>query len=183
MGFIQFTSCSVLEQAQEVQRFIQCDFKLDNIQVLEFGGVKISEVKNIDEIGFLTMMSLGNQIMNGSLPARISIGLKATNTNPATASIAGLGWKILMKEQDFLAGEINNSVVVQPNSSTVFPVAIDLDLYKLMESESLPAMLNFVFAENKAEELKKMGVGIKIKPYYKVGGEIQKYPGYLNINL
>ena len=39
-------SCSILEQAQEYERFIQCDFKLANIQVLEISGVDISSLNN-----------------------------------------------------------------------------------------------------------------------------------------
>jgi len=178
-----FSSCSVLEQAQNIQRFIECEFTLDNIHVVEIGGIKVSSLKSPDDIGFLGMMSLTNQLINGSLPARISIELKASNNNSSMASIAGMEWKILMKEEDFLAGEINDYIEVQPNSSTVFPVHVDLDILQLFQSETLPQLLNFVFSDNKAEELKKMSVGIQIKPYYRVGSVIQKYPGYLNIDF
>ena len=182
-AILLFSSCSVLEQAQNVQRFIECEFTLDNIHVVEIGGIKVSALKSPDDIGFLGMMSLTNQLFSGSLPAKLTIDLKASNNNSSMASIAGMEWKILMKEEDFLAGEINELIEVQPNSSTVFPVHVNLDILQLFQSETLPQLLNFVFSDNKAEELKKMGVGVQIKPYYRVGSVIQKYPGYLNINF
>jgi len=178
-----FSSCSVLEQAQNVQRFIECEFTLDNIHVVEIGDIKVSTLKSPDDIGFLGMMSLTNQLFSGSLPAKLTIDLKASNNNSSMASITGMEWKILMKEEDFLAGEINDIIEVQPYSSTVFPVHVNLDILQLFQSETLPQLLNFVFSDNKAEELKNMGVGVQIKPYYRVGSVIQKYPGYLNINF
>lgn len=180
---VHMSSCSVLEQAQEVQRFIQCDFSLANIQVLEVGGIQISTIKSPEDIGFLSMMSLGQQVMNNSLPAKLSIGLKATNNNTSTASVTGMEWKLLLKDQDYLGGEINDEVEILANSSSVFPVNVNVDLFTIFEKESLQQMLGFAFSENKAEELKNMGVGIKIKPFYKVGSDIQKYPGWLSISL
>ena len=176
-----FSGCTVLEQAQNAQRFAECEFTLDNIHVVDIGGIQVSTLNSPDDIGFLSMMSLTNQLINGSLPARITIDLKAANHNSLVASIAGMEWKILMKEEDFLSGEINDLIEVEPFSSTVFPVHIDLDILQLFQSETLPQILNFIFSDNKTEELKNMGVGIQIKPYYKVGSVIQKYPGYLNI--
>lgn len=170
-----------MEQAQNAQRFAECEFTLDNIHVVDIGGIQVSTLNSPDDIGFLSMMSLTNQLINGSLPARITIDLKAANHNSLVASIAGMEWKILMKEEDFLSGEINDLIEVEPFSSTVFPVHIDLDILQLFQSETLPQILNFIFSDNKTEELKNMGVGIQIKPYYKVGSVIQKYPGYLNI--
>lgn len=182
-GLLHLSSCSVLEQAQEVQRFIQCDFALEKIQVLEVGGLQVANLKSPEDIGFLNMMSLTNQVLNGTLPAKISIGIRASNNNTATASVAGFEWKLLMKGENYLNGEIDRSVEVLPQSTAVFPVNVEMDLFKVLQRESVSTLLNFVFSENKAQELKNMGIGLKIKPYYKVGAEIQKYPGYLEIEF
>lgn len=183
VGVVHLTSCSILEQAQETQRFVQCDFSLANIEVIEVGGLNIQNLQNPEEIGFLSMMSLTQQVINGSLPVNLNIGIRAKNNNVAAASITGMDWKLLLNNEDFLGGVLDKVVKIQPNSSSVFPVNVNLDLFTIFKSQNLQQLLNFAFSDNKAQELKNMGVGVKIKPHYLVGSEVQKLPAWLSIQL
>ena len=175
------SSCSILEQAQEYERFIQCDFKLANIKVLEISGVDISSATNKGDLGMMDMISITQQIFSGEFPAKLSIGLKATNNDFQKAAIAGLDWKIIMEQQEVLAGMVDQQVVIEPQSTTTFPVILEVDLIKLLRSESLPRIMAFAFGQNQFEEISKLGAEIKIKPYYNTKSGIKKYPGYLTI--
>ena len=97
IGLLNFSSCEVLEQAQQYGRFMQCDFSLNNIEILEVGGVNISALKKPEELGMITILGLTNQVMNGSLPAKIRVNLNAKNNNAEKASIAGLDWQLMLK--------------------------------------------------------------------------------------
>lgn len=177
------SSCSILEQAQEYERFIQCEFSLNSIEILEVGGVEVSAFEKPSEIGMLTMMSLTQQLLSGTMPAKMSISLNAKNNNAAKASIMGMDWQLFVKENQLLNGEVNRYVEVQPGSVTVFPITTTIDILKIIESKSLDQVLNFVFSNNKEKELGELGLAVKIRPHYKVGSEIRKSPAYLTISL
>jgi hypothetical protein len=179
---IHLNSCEVLDQLHEYERFIQCSFTLQNIRVLEISGIDISSLDKRSDLGFTEMMTITQALLSGSFPAKISVDLKATNNNSEKAGIAGMDWKILMKEEEMLSGMVDRAVEILPQSSTDFPVKMEVDLISLLQSESLPKIMAFVFGEKKREDLREIGVGIKIKPYYKSGSEIKKYPGYISIN-
>lgn len=178
---LTFSSCNILEQAQEYERFIQCNFSLSNIEVLEISGVDISSLSSKGDIGMMDMMNITKQLFSSNFPAKLSIDLKASNKDIQQASIAGLDWKILMDGEELASGLVDQEVLVKPQSSTTFPVIVQVDLMRLLRSESLGKIMAFAFGENQYEEISKLGAEINIKPYYKTKSGIKKYPGYLTI--
>jgi hypothetical protein len=174
-------SCSVLEQAQEYERFIQCDFSIATVDVKEIAGIAIDDLESPDDLGIGQMMMITQQLFAGSFPAKIEIGLKAANHNSEQASVAGLEWIAMLKEEELLSGYVEDEVIVPPNGNTVFPVIAEVDLMNLLQSDSFRDIGDFVFSGDKKAELRDLGASLKIKPYYEVGGNIQKYPGYLTI--
>lgn len=177
------SSCSLLEQSQEYERFIQCDFSLHSVEIIEVGGVDMSAIERPADIGMLQVMSLTQQLMSGSLPAKMEIKLNAKNSNNEKASIMGLDWQLMLEGNELLNGEIDRYVEVSPQSATVFPVTTTVDLLKIIETKSLDQLLNFVLSENKESKLGELGVAIKIRPHYRAGSQTMKYPSWLTIRL
>lgn len=175
-------SCTVLDQAQEYQRFIQCDFSLYTVRVLDVNGIDVMNISKPEDIPFLQLMSLSQTVMSGSLPATISVEFNAKNNQAEKASISGVQWRIMLKEKEFLSGMLDKSVEVHGNSQTVFPVKTDIDILKLAQSKSLNQVWDLVFATDKKKALQEMGVSFQIKPMYKVAGEVFEYPGFIAIN-
>lgn len=174
-------SCSVLDQAQEYQRFAQCDFSLKTVKVLDVNGIDVQKISKPEDIPMLQLMSLSQAVMSGSLPAVISIDLNARNNNTQKASISGMKWKIMLKENEFLSGVLDQSVEVQGNSQTEFPVKTNIDILKLAQSNSLNQVWDLVFADDKLNALREMGVSFQLKPMYKVGGEVIEHSSYIVI--
>jgi hypothetical protein len=174
-------SCSVLEQAKEYERFINCKFSFYAIDVKEIAGISIEEFDNPEDLGLGQMMTITQMLFSGRLPAKIEITLKAENNAGEKAAIAGLDWMAMLKEEELLSGYVEHAVEVPANASVTFPVITDIDLMRLLQSESFQDIGAFVFGDKKKEELRKLGASLKIKPYYKVGSTIKKYPGYITI--
>ncbi len=177
-----FQSCSVLEQTKEYERFIECKFSVSAVEVKEIAGISMENLDNLDDLGIAQMMTITQRLFTGELPAKIEIGLRATNNNPKQASISGMEWITMLKEEELLSGYIQDEVVVPPGSSTTFTVVANLDLMRLLKSESFQDIAGFVFSNDKKAEMRKIGASLRIKPYYKVGSNIHKYPGYLTIH-
>jgi hypothetical protein len=182
ISIIFFTSsCDVLNQLGEVTRFAECEFTISDVQIINLGGIDISEYKTASDFGFTEMLILGQQLLKGELPSEISIKIKAVNNQTSKAAISGLQWQLLMKNEQYGSGKMNDYVEVLPSQSTVFPVVVNFDFLKLLQSESLQSIIDLALDIENKEKLKKLDILLKVKPYYKSGNSIKEYPGYLNI--
>ena len=178
---ITVTSCDVFNQMNEVKQFVSCEFSVNSVQINNLGGFDISKYDDIRDVGFMEMLSLGQQLVGGKLPANLSVDIRAKNNNSSKAAISGLDWQLFMKNEQYGSGKFNQYVEVYPGQTTDFTVNIDFDLLKLLVSEDLQAILDLVMDMDNEEKLKKLDLMLKIKPYYKSGSTIKEYPGYLNI--
>jgi LEA14-like dessication related protein len=127
------------------------------------------------------MMSLAQQVMAGSLPTTLSVGIKATNNQSRAAGISVLGWELYMKDQKYGAGMINDAVSISPNSSTVFPVSVEFDILNIVTSSNIQQILDIVFDVDNKDKLNELELSLQLKPYYKVGTQVQEYPGIITI--
>jgi len=171
----------MLEQMSEINRFAQCDFSVNSVQIVDLGGVNVKKYSSASDIDFMEMLSLGQQLITGELPATLTVDIKATNNQMSKASISGLEWQLFMKNENYGAGKLNRYVEVLPGSTTVFPVNVKFDLMKLLASENLQSIIDLVFDIENKEKLQKLDIMLKVKPYYKAGDKIKEYPGYLTI--
>ncbi|NQU35706.1 MAG: hypothetical protein HQ521_20960 [Bacteroidetes bacterium] len=178
---VMFTSCDILEQMNEVKQFANCDFSVKSVQINKLGGFDFSSYKSIRDIGFTQLISLGQQLVSGNLPANLSVEILAKNNKSSKAAISGLDWQLTMKNENYGNGKLNQYVEVLPGQSTDFTVNVSFDLHKLLVSENLQAILDLVMDMDNKEKLQKLDIMLKVKPYYKSGNTIREYPGYLTI--
>ncbi len=178
---ITVTSCDVVNQVGEVDRFAQCDFSINNVQITQLGNLYMAKYNSVSDFGFQEMLSLGQQLLTGELSAKLSVEIEAVNNQSAKAGISGLQWRLLMKNEEYGHGKINDYVEVLPGKSTNFTVGLNFDILKLLASENLQSILDLVFDIENEKKLKKLDIMLKVKPYYKYGDIIREYPGYLTI--
>ena len=171
----------MLEQINEAKQFAECDFMINNVQIIKLGKTDVTEYTRASDIGFTEMLLLGQQLLSGKFPARLSVEIKAINNQNSKAAISGLHWKLYMKDKEYGNGELDQYVEVLPRQSTDFNIIVDFDLLKLLASENLQSILDLVFDIENKEKLERLDIMLKVKPYYKAGDDIKEYPGYLTI--
>lgn len=174
-------SCDVLEQMNEVKQFVNCNFSINEVKINRLGGFDFSKYNKVSDIGFTQMLSLGQQLIGGKLPANLSVDIRAKNNQSSKAAISGLDWQLYLKNQKYGGGKLNRYVEVLPGQTTDFVVDVNFDLLKLLTSENLQTILDLVMDMDNKEKLQKLDIMLKIKPYYKSGSSIREYPGYLTI--
>ncbi|NOY49674.1 MAG: hypothetical protein GXO88_03790 [Chlorobi bacterium] len=174
-------SCSILNQAGEYDRFVNSVFTLKSVKALELGGVGLSGINDKSSFNAGDIMTLTGRLFSGSMPAKLMAEIEVRNNTDKIAAISGMEWKLLLKDQIYATGQVDDRVEVKPNSSKTFKLRADVDLLKVLSSESLPQIIKVVTNINDARELKKLGVELRIKPYYKSGANIKKYPGYISL--
>jgi hypothetical protein len=176
-----FTSCDVLQQASDVVQFAQCDFSVDKVGMVKVGNVSIKNIQRPEDLNPLELVGLTQQLMSGSLPVTLDVAIKATNNQSQKAGISGLDWELYMKDTRYGGGKLNQAVEVLPGQSTTFPVSVSFDLLKLVTGNNLQQILDLVFNINDKEKLKQLDLKLQLKPYYRVGSEVQEYPGYITV--
>lgn len=175
------SSCDVLEQIGEANRFAQCNFLIKDVQITRIGGFDVSNYQSVSDFGFTETLSLGQQLLSGKLPAKLSVGIRAVNNQSSKAAISGLQWHLYMKGEKYGGGMLNQYVEVLPGQSTNFTVVVDFDILKLLASENLQSILDPVLDIENKEKLKILDIVLKVKPYYRSGNGTREYPGYLSI--
>ncbi len=176
------TSCDVLEQVAETERFTQCEFSLTGVRITEISGIDFTKIRSASDLGVGDMMTLGQRVMNGNLPAKMEVDVRAQNNNSKSAGIAGMGWKVFLDNTEFVGGQLNRSVQVMPNSAASFPITVEIDLLKMSQNKSLPKLLNMVFGMEDKAKLQEMGLSVQIKPSYKTSsGSVRELPGWVTI--
>ena len=174
-----FNSCDVLQQASDVVQFAQCDFSIDRVGMDKVGGISIKNIHKPEDLNPMELIGLTQQVISGSLPVTLDVNIKASNNQSLKAGISGLDWELYMKDKRYGGGKLNQAVEVLPGQSTTFPVSVNFDLLKLVTGDNLQQILDLVFHINDKEKLKQLDLKLQLKPYYRVGSEVQEYPGYI----
>jgi hypothetical protein len=174
-------SCSILNQAGEYERFVNGSFKLKSVRALELGGVDLSGIDDKSSFNAGDIITLTGRLFGGNMPAKLMAEVEVANNTDKIAAISGMEWVLSLNDQIYADGMVDDRVEVRPYSSKIFKLRANVDLLKVLNSESLPQIIKVVTNINDAKELKKLGLELKIKPYYKSGANIKKYPGYISL--
>lgn len=175
------TSCSILQQTREYERFVQCDFSLHSFEITELSGIKLADIKTPDKLGMMAIMKLTGELMKGNITGMFKINISAQNYSGKTAAVSGFDWILIKKDQELFSGTMDQPVDIAPHDENIFPMVTEINILKLFDSQSLSTLINFVTSKDKNEVLAKEEIKIRIKPYYRLGSKMHKYPGYLTI--
>lgn len=178
---LSMASCGLISQAREMDRFANCNFGVNSVVLERVGGVDMTHVKSISDLNFSQTIALSSGLLSGNLSADILLNVEAINPSSGKAAVSGLEWKLLQKQQVVATGELKKSVEVAGHKRTSFELPAKVNLVKVFQLNSINQILNIMSGNIDSKELKKLGITIQLKPYYKLDGKVKKYPGYLTI--
>ena len=176
-------SCSIYRQGVELTTFSKCDFKAQNIQVINIAGIDVSHVHAINDLPLNDYLTLAKQAFSKDIPSKLQIKIKAFNQNSKKAAISGLDWELYLKNDLYTQGIVNKPVEVLQNQSATFDVFADINLKEIIHNKSLPQLLSLIIEKNDGFERSDLDAVLRIKPWYISGKSVKKYPGYIKIRL
>lgn len=175
-------SCSLLEQTGALSRFAKSRFELVGFRPLNIAGIDVSTKHHFSDFSYQEIFQLGKRFFSHELPSRVALQVRATNPFMKQASITGLSWIVMLKQDTLATGDIKQRIDIKPLSETRFPLVVQFNLLRLMRSGSLDKVLNlFLNQTNESDKMQQLGLMIKIKPWYMQGKKLKKYPGYITI--
>jgi len=173
-------SCSVMKQVEQAKQFAKCEFHMTTIKNLELGGVNIQHVRSIKDLSLSKAARLTAALTEKTLPLSFNLNLEARNPNDQTAAMNKLEWRLFVDEKELVAGQLDDRIEVLANASAEFPVAINMDLKKVLSGDSRDAVLKLAF-NLVGEGDQPSNILLKIKPTVVVAGIPINYPGYFEV--
>lgn len=179
---LTFSSCSLFKQAKEYERFVHSRFSIRDVKVLSIAGIDVSQMRKPADLNLRQMITLGLRFIKGDLPSVIKLTVQGQNTEDKKAAISGMDWMLQAKSDTLATGILNKPVTIPPGETVLFPVKANLNISKLLKSSSLNQLLKIIFGNGNKTEYEKLGLVLKIRPWYQLGSKIKKSPVYLSIH-
>ncbi len=175
------SSCGLYNQARELKRFAQSKFTVNSVVVDSISGINLSKIKQFSDLNFKEILMLSQGLLSGNLPAKVRLNVEVSNPSARKAAVSGMDWKLFQKKQEIASGRLNKPVEVMGHGRTSFDLNADVNLAAILKLNSVNQILSLMSGNLDSKTLQKLQLTIQLKPYYKLGNKIKKYPEYLTI--
>jgi hypothetical protein len=174
-------SCSVLEQASELQSFAKCEFRLKSVQNIRLAGVNVQQINDVSDLTIMEMAKLTTAFTSKNMPLKLTLNVEVRNPNRSKAALNELEWILFIDDIQMTSGNLNKRTEVPPyNGLAMLPIAMEFDLFEVLSGKSADAIINFALnlagAGNRPTRIM-----LKAKPTLYVGSKKLTYPGYIRI--
>ena len=178
------SSCSVIKQMTNISRL---KFKLNGVSNFTLSGINLSNKSSLRDFGPFDSAQLLNNFAKGSLPVSFVLNIEAHNPNDGGGyprqdlDIVDFKWRLIIDDVETLSGNIAKPISVPgTGETTIFPITIELDLYKFFRERGFDNVINLALAiGGKNPNLSK--IVLKAQPTIQTPlGKIQ-YPNEIDI--
>lgn len=181
---LSLSSCSVLKQMTNISRL---KFKLNGVSDFRLSGINLSNKTSLKDFNVFDSAQLLNNFAKGSLPVSFVLNIEAYNPNDGGGyprqdlDIVDFKWRLIIDDVETLSGNIARPISVPgTGETTIFPITIELDLYKFFRERGFENVINLALAiGGKNQNLSR--IVLKAQPTIQTPfGKIQ-YPGEIDI--
>lgn len=181
---IFFSSCSVVKQLTNISRL---QFRLNSVSDFTINGINISNKTSIRDFNVFDSAQLLNSIAKGSLPVSFNLNIEAKNPNDGGGyprqdlDIIDFRWRLIIDDVETLSGNIARPISVPgTGETTIFPITVQLDLYKFFSDRGFDNLINLALAiGGKNQNLSR--IVLKATPTVQTPFGKITYPGELEI--
>jgi len=184
--------CGINKESRALRVLRHCDFQLVGLDSLTLAGVDISRMLQSDQqIDLSSMPALAMAYFRQDLPMTANVQVEIHNPTNKLAGIRAFEYIILLDDTEVLDGTSDLPIEVPPHSTTITPIQLNANIYKLLSNEqNLRKMMRFLNSNRSASpngtnqapaETEKLHLTFKIKPTYTLGNQPINYPGYITV--
>ena len=174
-------SCSVLSQMAQVANFVNCKFDFNSVDKIQMLGVNLSKGMSKTDLNATQLLSLANALMKRELPVTFNVNVNVNNPNSIAAAMTKMDYILTLNGKQVVSTTMNNAINVPAKSSSIVSIPITTDLFQLFSGESADAIVNLAFKLAGASS-NPVNVGLKVKPYIKIGDQQLAYPDFITMN-
>jgi hypothetical protein len=143
MGLLFATSCTLRETRQEGAPNVMPEVKLRAVEQASLGTLNVLPLRTPSDVDLPKRNQLIEGYVNKSLPLKMRVQLNAYNPNLEPTAITGLDYTVLVDNKVLGSGRMALTLELPPRDSVRVPFEFELNTYKLLGNDALPALRNF----------------------------------------
>ncbi|WP_316747304.1 hypothetical protein [Pedobacter gandavensis] len=173
-------SCSVSKQ--QIKALEKCTYKVVSADQISLGGTDVKRLMNGQDLNLGSLPGLALGLLRKDVPLKARLNLEISNPTSNTAAINEFEYKILINKAEIASGFVNQEVRVEGGKSTIVPVDMVANIYPFVTNSKVMGEITEFIKGNKNGGEKKGILTLKIRPSFKVAGQLVKYPGFITID-
>lgn len=182
LGCMLFSSCTLLDNLannlSSIANLVNCEYSLKNVSNVSVAGVNVKNVIN-GNISATDVVLLAAAITNKQVPLALDVNINVKNPTDRQAMLSMMDWALDIAQTQFATGSTTKSYDIKPMNTSVVPLGVSTDLYRIFSKEGLNSLKTFAASFN--SEGKSSQVGLKIRPSLTVANQTIKAPDYIQI--
>ncbi|MDJ0366629.1 hypothetical protein QMK33_15840 [Hymenobacter sp. H14-R3] len=137
------SSCTLRETRQEGAPNVQPEVKVRAVEQASLGTLDVLKLRTPTDVDLPRRNQLIEGYVNKELPLKMRLQLNAYNPNLEATAITGLDYTVLVDGKELGAGRMPLALELPARDSVRVPFEFEMNTYKLLGSDALPALRNF----------------------------------------
>lgn len=142
-GLLLAASCTLRDANQEGVAFQEPRVQVRAVEAASLGTLDVLPLRTPEDVDLPRRNQLINGYVNHDLPLKMSLRLSAYNPNLQPAAITGLDYTVYVDGKALGSGRTATALNLPAQDSASVPFSFELNTYKLLGNDALPALRNF----------------------------------------
>ena len=161
LGLLAATSCTLRETRQEGTPNLAPQFAIRAVEQASLGTLDVLPLRTPADVDLPRRNQLIEGYVNKDLPLKMRLRLNAYNPNLEAVAVTGLEYTVLVDNKVLGAGRLPLALELPPRDSVRLPLSFELNTYKLLGDDALPALRNFALGFG---DLRRQRVTLRLHP-------------------
>jgi hypothetical protein len=166
VGLLLATSCTLRETRQESAPNVMPEVKLRAVEQASLGTLDVLKLRTPSDVDLPRRNQLIEGYVNKALPLKMRLQLNAYNPNLEETALTGLDYTVLVDGKELGSGRLPMSLELPARDSVRVPFEFEMNTYKLLGNDALPALRNFALGFG---DLNRKRVTLNLRPIVRNG--------------
>ena len=142
-GLLLATSCTLRETRQEVAPNVEPHLNVRAVEQASLGTLDVLPLRAPVDVDLPRRNQLIDGYVNKNLPLKMRLQLNVYNPNLEPTTITGLDYTVVVDNKELGSGRMPLALELPPRDSVRVPFGFEMNTYKLLGTDALPALRNF----------------------------------------
>lgn len=161
VGGLAASGCTLRETRQEATAQHEPLFRVREVKAASLGTLDVLSLRQPADVDLPRRNQLINGYVNHELPLKMTLVLSAYNPNLESTALTGLDYTVLVDGKLLGSGRMAVAVELPARDSVAVPLSFELNTYKLLGPDALPALRNFALGFG---DLRRERVALRVRP-------------------
>lgn len=169
--------------SRKISLLENCWYDIKSADSVYLGGRDITQSMKtgVLDLGSLPEIAVG--LFRKNIPFRARINLGINNPGAGSIELNQFDYIISFKGQELANGTTARRIEINPNESVTVPIMINSNIYSILSDRNTrDEIISLMRGTEGNRNDQKSIINIKIRPSFRVGKKLIKYPTYINID-